>query len=249
TLLQAAAAHLQSNRQSNRQSGISPHAPYSTTPALIDRCLELAGRYQRTVAMHVAESPAERELLTGGTGPFAQSLRQLGVWREGLFPWGEAPFETLIDVLAKAPRALIVHGNDLHKNEIDRIRRHPNLSVVYCPRTHHFFKYEPHPVDRMLAAGLRVALGTDSRASNPDLNLWREVQFLLRHRGDLDPESVIKMATLAGSEAMGQTKLGRLEVGCRAVFGCVPTKCSSLEGVFADFLTQDYVPLALRSGA
>ncbi len=123
-------------------------------------------------------------------------LRSLGVWRDDLFPWGDDPFGLLIDRLSNAPRVLLVHGNDLNDAEIHCLQNHPNITVVYCPRTHDFFEYDKHPVDRMLAAGIPVALGTDSRASNPDLNLWREVQFLLQHRSDLAPDEVIRMATL-----------------------------------------------------
>ncbi len=226
-------------------SGFSPHAPYSTSREAIQSCLELAIGGKRMIAMHVAESPAERELLVNGSGPFATALKSMGVWHDGSFPWSDRPVLELIDQLSTAPRALLVHGNDLTDREIERLAKHPQMTVVYCPRTHAFFQYEPHPVARLLAAGVRVALGTDSRASNPDLNIWQEVRQLFEHRSDLDPEAVLAMATMAGADALGRSDLGRIEVGARASLAIVPTCASNIDHVFADLAVNQLVPLEL----
>ncbi|MDG2222937.1 MAG: amidohydrolase family protein [Rubripirellula sp.] len=224
----------------NGQAGISPHAPYSTPWSLIERCVDLARSTNRPLAMHVAESPAERELLRYGRGEFADSLKSFGVWRDGLFPWGDQPLTRLFQLLSRTRRSLVIHGNDLSDSEIDVMARYPNLTVVYCPRTHCFFRHSEHPVARLQAAGVRVALGTDSRASNPDLNLWKEVQHLLHHRIDLPPEDVLKMATVNGARGLGNSKHGELRAGCSAVFGGVSTAASSVEQLFADLAENEF---------
>jgi cytosine/adenosine deaminase-related metal-dependent hydrolase len=243
--LAAAAAQL----AARTDAGISPHAPYSTSREAIASCLDLAIRNNRIVAMHVAESPAERELLVRGSGPFAAALKSLGVWRDGLFPWSDHPVIDLINQLSAAPRALLVHGNDLTDAEIELLARYPQMTVVYCPRTHAFFQYDRHPVDRLLAAGVRIALGTDSRASNPDLNLWREVQHLFRHRPDLDPAAVLAMATMAGADALGRPDLGRIETGACARLGTVATSASHIDDVFADLAEHEFLTLPLTNSA
>lgn len=234
----AAAAHVERHPHG---AGISPHAPYSTPPELISRCVDFASQTGCAVAMHVAESPAERELLENGSGPFARSLQSLGLDLEGHFPWKDpSPTQSLIDLLALAPAASIVHGNDLSDEEIQRIARHPSLSVIYCPRTHAYFGHAPHPVADLLAAGIRVGLGTDSKASNPDLQLWREVQFLLKHRQDLAPESVLQMGTRNGAAAMQQDLLyGTLLPGRMATFAVVPTGASDTASLYADFALSE----------
>lgn len=232
-----------SNIRRYPQGGVSPHAPYSTSRETLGACFELARKHHRPIAMHVAESPAERELLRTGTGPFADALQSLGVWEIEQFPWPESPFLKLIEQLASAPRSLLVHGNDLNESEIRLLAEYPHITVVFCPRTHHFFRYDSHPVDQLLSSGVRVALGTDSRASNPDLNLWNEVQFLLNHRSDLDPLSVFRMATWSGSEALGRTDIGCIRPGCIAKFGMVRSDASSLEDLFGDCAMNGYEPL------
>ncbi|MFG0266744.1 MAG: amidohydrolase family protein [Rhodopirellula sp. JB055] len=218
-------------------AALSPHAPYSTPLPLIQRCVNAAQQHGVPLAMHVAESPAERQLLSHGTGPFAESLQALGLPVEKFFPWpAPAPLTQLINLLAEAPRVLMVHGNDLNETEIQRVAAHSNCSVVYCPRTHHFFQHAQHPVAELIAAGINVALGTDSRASNPDLNLWGEVQHLLHHRTDLNPMEILRMATANGADALGQsTTHGRLAVGMPANFVTVATRANQVDQLWSDF--------------
>jgi aminodeoxyfutalosine deaminase len=222
------------HNEQSESAGWSPHAPYSIWWSTIEACVQQASQHNRPLAMHVAESPAERELLESGCGPFAETLRSIGVWQDGLFPWGEQPFLKLILQLSAA-RTLIIHGNDLRSHEIQRLAQHPQMSVVFCPRTHAFFGHERHPVLEMLQSGINVALGTDSRASNPDLDLWGEVQFLLRHRQDLEPETVLKMATQNGGAALGRRRLGHIEAGLAPGLKVVSTQARNVDELYASF--------------
>ena len=228
------------HNQVHSLAGFSPHAPYSTTPQTVSNCVDTACRLNRPIAMHVAESPDERELLISGRGPFADALQAMGVWLDGIFPWDDDPFALLIKQLSNAPRGLLIHGNYLDDREIEQLAKFSKLSVVYCPRTHQFFQHTRHPLDRMLAAGIRVALGTDSRASNPDLNLWNEVRFLLNRRSDIAPHQVLQMATMNGADAMGNAKMGRIAPGCRPGLGIVESLATSIEDVFADLAVGRY---------
>jgi len=213
--LAAAEAHLAKADVVGGVAGaISPHAPYSTSIETVRRCVDLARRRNLIVAMHIAESVEERELIERGTGPFVAQLKEMGVYQASYFGHGEKGTSQYLEELARAPAALVVHGNDLQEREIELLQRNSQMSVVYCPRTHAFFGNPAHPVDRMLAAGIRVALGTDSRASNPDLSIWNEVRWLLRHRPDVHWEKVLAMATTHGADALRRPDLGRIQPGC-----------------------------------
>ncbi|MGB7343176.1 MAG: amidohydrolase family protein [Pirellulaceae bacterium] len=236
--LQAATDH----NERFTSAGWSPHAPYSTSRQAIEACVKRSAAIGRPLAMHVAESPAERELLCGGTGPFADSLRSIGVWQDGVFPWGDDPIVGLIKTLSDAPQVLLVHCNDLRKSEIDAVAMHSNLTVVYCPRTHAFFGYDRHPVAEMLRAGIPIAIGTDSRASNPDLNLWSEVQYLLNNRMDISPHDVLKMATFHGANGLGRPDKGRLAVDAKPGLGIVETNADTIDALFRDMAGNAYRP-------
>ncbi len=196
--------------------GLSPHAPYSVFPELLQRSVELATRFDAPVAMHLAETREELEFLSDGRGPFVEMLMSFGAWPEGGLPTGRRPLD-ILRVLADAPRALVVHGNYLADDEIEFIAARPQMSVVFCPRTHEFFRHEPHPWRKLLAHGANVALGTDGRGSNPDLSLWKELVFLRERFPDVAPSTLLELGTLAGARALGcEHDCGTITPGKRA---------------------------------
>ena len=195
--------------------GLSPHAPYSVAPELLARSVELAKRFDAPVAMHLAETRDELEFLAEGRGRFVEMLKSFGAWPEDGLPIGRRPLD-ILRVLSDAPRALVIHGNYLADDEIEFIAARPQMSVVYCPRTHEFFGHEPHPWRQLLARGANVALGTDGRGSNPDLSLWNELVFLRERFPDVAPSTLLELGTLAGARALGcEQDCGTITVGKR----------------------------------
>jgi len=193
--------------------GLSPHAPYSVHPELFRGLVDLAAAHRVPIAMHLAETREERQLLHDGTGPFVTFLEELGVWRPDLIPRGSRPLDYLRE-LARVETALAIHGNYLAADEIDFLSAHTNVSVVYCPRTHAFFGHAEHPWRVLLAKGVNVAVGTDSRASNPDLSLWNELLFLRALASDFEPAGLLKLGTINGAMALGLGReTGTLDAG------------------------------------
>lgn len=218
--------HLESSTPSENgiiTRGLSPHAPYSVHPDLFHQLVSLCKQHQAPLAMHLAETPAELELLANGTGELVEMLSAFGVWREGLIPKHSRILDYL-EPLADLNRGLVVHGNYLSNEDIAFLAKHPQLSVVYCPRTHAYFGHQNHPWPKLIEAGVRVALGTDSRASNPDLSLWEEVKFLRRRHPEIPPSQWISWATRHGAIALygPDTNLGTLAVGHPACFSVLP---------------------------
>jgi cytosine/adenosine deaminase-related metal-dependent hydrolase len=148
------------------------------------------------MAIHLAESLAELQLLREHAGPFAEFLKELGVWDPaGLV----ANADELLAILREAPTVLFAHGNYLSPDAA--IAR--GQSVVYCPRTHAAFGHAPHPLAALLRRGVRVALGTDSLASNPDLDMLAEARFVHARHPDVSGAALLRMLTLSGAEALG----------------------------------------------
>jgi cytosine/adenosine deaminase-related metal-dependent hydrolase len=187
----------------NRRQGISPHAPYTLTWGAFEELTSLAQEKQLPVAMHLAESPEELELLATGGGAFRDRLETAEAWDRDARPLGLTPLDYLRR-LAAAPQALVVHGNYLEAVAHQYLaQRADRMAVVYCPRTHAYFGHTDYPLAKMLAKGVRVCLGTDSRASNPDLNLFGELQFALRRHADVAPQKMLRMATTAPAGLFG----------------------------------------------
>ena len=226
-------------------SGFSPHAPYSISSRGLELVFEHAAKTSKPIAMHVAESTEERELLTTGKGPMADFLNEMGLNAADHFPWHERPFERLIHRFSGLNHVFLVHGNDLNETEIQQLANYPQITVVYCPRTHHFFRFATHPIKRLVDAGVRVVLGTDSRASNPDLDLWKEVQFVLQHHQEIEPNQVIAMGTRMPAEAFRlafgiKRPWGALSTGFSAQMGMVRTSADNHDQLFRDLSSNGY---------
>lgn len=229
--------------------GLSPHAPYSLHPDLFRGLVALANEFQAPLAMHLAETTAEGELLRHGRGEFVPFLERLGVWDSSAIPTGTRVLDYLRD-LESLSHALVVHGNYLDQDEQQFLAGKENFTVVYCPRTHAYFGHSPHPWQELQDRGTRVALGTDSRASNPDLSLWEELRFLRRKFPRVAPEILLRMATVYGAEALGQgTETGTLEPGKRADLLIVPLDSQALSDPYSHWLEQPLKnPLTVSGG-
>lgn len=202
--------------------GLSPHAPYSVHPDLYRDLVQLATEKQAPVAIHLAETRSELELLDRGTGEFVDMLQRFNAWDPRIIPRKTRPLDYLRP-LAAVRRALVIHGNYMESDELDWLADHPQVSVVYCPRTHAYFQHSPHPWRKLLDRGVNVALGTDSRGSNPDLSVWREMQFLAQTAPEVDPGTILAMGTRRGAVALGhEADSGTLEPGKCAPAACVP---------------------------
>ena len=184
------------------QSGLSPHAPYSTHWNLVEKGVEIARQTGRPLAMHLAETAGELELLAQGTGEFRELLSDFGIWRDEYFGTAREPLDYL-KLLARAPRSLVIHGNFLEQRDLEFLASQPQMTLVYCPRTHAAFRHPPHPWRRLLELGGRVAIGTDSRASNPDLSLFAELQFLASRHPEISHMELLRLGSIAGRQGLG----------------------------------------------
>ena len=218
---------------------MSPHAPYSVHPAAFEGLSRLRGKSDLPIAMHLAESPEEIELLASQTGLFRDLLVDLGAWNESTIRVGSRPLDYL-QRLAGASRSLVIHGNYLDDEEIRfAAENRDRMSVVYCPRTHAYFNHKSYPLAKMLNAGVRVALGTDSRASSPNLSLLAEMRHVAATHPDISPADVLRMGTLSGAEALGLAEeTGSLTPGKRADLAMVALESQAGSDPFEQFFVS-----------
>jgi len=201
----------------NCAAGLSPHAPYSASAPLI----VAAHRRRRHLAIHCAEVPEEQEFLRRGRGPFAELLQQLGRLPAGHRPPGVGAVRHLRALGVLGPRTQLVHCQELERGDAALLAA-TRTPVVVCPGTIEWFRRTPPPVPGWLRAGIRVALGTDSRASNVDLSMPRELLRAARCWPGLAPETLLQMATAFGGVSLGRPRLGRIARGGRADLCALP---------------------------
>ncbi|HUG18669.1 MAG TPA: amidohydrolase family protein [Planctomycetaceae bacterium] len=221
------------------QPGLSPHAPYTVHPELLDRLVTVAIEQELPVAMHLAETSCELDLLRSGSGEFRDLLERVELWPGDV--WSE--FRRVGDylrLLANAPRCLIVHGNYLNEDDFRFLETRPHMSVAYCPRTHANFGHPPHPWRKLLERGINVCLGTDGRSSNPDLDLWNEVKYLHRMNPDVSGSTLLRMTTTNGALGLGLDESGNgLAIGAPAKLALIENLTPNSSEPYAAILSPE----------
>ena len=201
--------------------GVSPHALYTVRPELMAALNAYVSQEKLPTSLHIAESAAESALTRQGEGPFAEMFRRRGI------AWDAphcSPTQYAADLGALGPRALAVHCVQQTQDDMDLFAT-TGAAIVHCPKSNAKLGAGLAPLSRWLrTGGLRVALGTDSAASNNTLDLWEEMRYalLLQRAQGQDVEAVtaaqiLRVATLGGAEALGLASLvGSLTPGKRA---------------------------------
>jgi len=198
------------------------HAPYSVAAPLCRRLAAWNWARRRPNAVHLAESPEELQFLQQGDGPLRELLKARGRWYEGYTPPGCSPAVYLEQLGFWQESDLAVHGVWL--TEADRaILARRGVFLALCPRSNRHTGVGLPDVTALLRAGVRLTLGTDSLASTPDLNLFREMQTLHAHHPEVPVAALLAMATGNGAQALGrQADLGSISPGKRAALLFLP---------------------------
>jgi cytosine/adenosine deaminase-related metal-dependent hydrolase len=147
-----------------------PHAPYSVSLPLQLQLAAQAEAHNALWAMHFMESAEETAWLQQGTGPMAELLAPLGAASPLL-----DPVTQLLQYLPQASPALLVHCTECAYPELAALAPLTNVFFALCPRSNRYIHEQAPYYDLFPWEDGRVCLGTDSLASNHDLNLWAEV--------------------------------------------------------------------------
>ncbi|MGH7628466.1 MAG: amidohydrolase family protein [Gemmatimonadales bacterium] len=189
--------------------GVSPHAPYTVSAPLY----HAVGRWARAeglpIALHLAESVAEADLLRSATGPFADAWQRRGIPLPGP---GRSPVQLVADQDLLGPDTLCIHAVQVDAPDLDRIAR-TGAAVAHCPRANRRHGHGAAPLAQLIAAGIRVGLGTDSVASVTPLDLFAEARAAQALAG-LDAGTALALGTVGGARALGlEREIGTLTAG------------------------------------
>jgi len=220
-ILREAVELIESLRHARNRAWLSPHAPYSTVPELLQRTARVAQRRNWRVSIHVAESQEEFDMFDGARGAMHEWLLRNG--RDG----GDCGLGSPVAHLARhrllGENVLAIHVNCLARGDATLLAKN-KTSVVHCPRSHEYFKHPPFQRARLTAAGVNVCLGTDSLATVcstgkqvPVLDLFAEMRALASLDPAISAGEILEMVTRRGARALGLAgKIGELSPGAFA---------------------------------
>jgi cytosine/adenosine deaminase-related metal-dependent hydrolase len=218
--LQERVEKLQSGQNDLVSLGVSPHAPYTVSDPLYHAAAEFANERRLPLAMHIAESEGENDIVVNGSGEFADRWRRRGIPVERR---ARSPIALLEKhgVLDRGP--LLIHCVRVDDADIAIMARH-RCSMSHCPASNAKFGHGIAPLLPILAAGVRVGMGSDSVASNNRMDILDEARLaVLIHRAAtrkhdaFGAHQALELATIGGARALGvESRVGSLEVGKEA---------------------------------
>jgi len=200
--------------------GISPHSPYTVSSQLFELIAQYSIINRVPLSIHAAESLAEMELLTRGTGFFSDVYDRYELeWHSPL----SSPIEYLDRLGVLSARPLLGHCVHVSDEDVRRIES-SGSSIAHCPKSNAKFGHGAAPLEKFLDAGINVGLGSDSVASNNLCDIIEESRFAAltaRNRTDtsrfIQPSEILRIATLGGAEALGlDSEIGSLDAGKQA---------------------------------
>jgi len=183
--------------------GFGPHSPYTVSEDTLARVATLAAELDAPIQIHLHETTAE----------VLQAVEASG----------ERPIDSLNRLGLLGPRTQVVHMTTAGEQDIELLSQ-TGTHVIHCPRSNMKLASGTCPVTRLQEAGVNVALGSDSAASNNTLNLFTEMQtaallakLSTLYAAALPAEDALAMATINGARALGLgDNIGSLEIGKQA---------------------------------
>jgi cytosine/adenosine deaminase-related metal-dependent hydrolase len=220
--------------------GISPHAPYTASRDLYNLASLYAEKYRMPFCTHLAESEEELAMFTKGEGALYEFLSSIG--RPMQDCTGLSPVQMVLGAGLLPKGSLLVHMNLLGAGDRELLKSTAgDFPVIHCPRTHAFFKRAPFDLKFFRESGIPVLIGTDSLASNQDLNMFSEMRAMQAAFPELDPMEILSMATTRPAAAIGMSgRLGELTSGSVADFIAIPDEGGA--GALAERVLANWMP-------
>ena len=202
---------------------LTPHAPYSVLPDLLQKIVDCNIKNETRLSIHALESEDEMNYFKDFSGNFPDFFSRLGYPKKIKY---NHPLDYLLTHFTEELKVMYVHATEAKPEDLERIKTStPDYFICLCPRSNEYI-HNKLP-DLSIFDAERLCLGTDSLASNTDLSILQEILCLQRAFPDFPLEMLLNMATCQGAEALsfdgrfGQFKRG-FQPGALLIHGFDP---------------------------
>jgi cytosine/adenosine deaminase-related metal-dependent hydrolase len=196
---------------------LAAHAPYSVAPLVLRAIKKALNRDPfAPCSIHLSESVEEIEFIRTAGGPWRALLEDVGAWDSRFVAPGVSPVQYLDESGFLDNRVLVVHGVQMTPVDLSRLASRGS-TLVTCPRSNGHTGAGAPPLEDFYASGVRIAVGTDSLASAPDLNVFAELATMRALAPSVPASSLLESATRNGARALGfDADYGTIEPGKKA---------------------------------
>ena len=226
------------------RASLAAHAPYSVAPLVLRAIRQAVDRDPfAPCSIHLSESAEEVEFIRSGGGPWRALLEELGSWDPAWVPPGGTPVQFLDESGFLDGRVLAVHGVQMSTADLDRLVAR-GTTLVTCPRSNGHTGAGAPPIEDFYNYGVRVAIGTDSLASSPDLNVFAELATMRALAPTVSAPALLDSATRQGARALGfDADFGTIEPGklARLLAVNVPADTGDVEEYLVSGIEPDQI--------
>lgn len=207
---------------------LAGHAFYTTPGEAMAEAKTWCATHARPFSLHLAEHEDEVQCLRDGGGKLYDLLRERVLPASWRAP-GKTPVQYAASLGLLSPGTMAVHCVRCDADDTATLAA-GGAAVCLCPRSNAAINVGEAPARAYAAAGIPLCLGTDSLASNTDLDVWNEADFFLK-KNIFPAKALLRMATVNGAAALGMAgRVGRLEKGLRFWYRTFPSEMIALFG-------------------
>ncbi len=191
-------------------NSLSPHAPYSVSKKMFELINEkTAGQI---ISIHNQEAAAENELYQYKTGNFLNLYKNLGIDARNFLPTGKTSMQSWMPYFTNKQKIIAVHNTFTSAQDMDNYP--PPTAYCICINANIYIENKLPPVDLLIKNNCPIALGTDSYASNRQLNMMEEIKSIQKYFPHIALQQILQWATLNGAKALGiENTFGSFEKG------------------------------------
>ena len=204
--------------QNHIGQSLAIHAPHTTSTEMIITLKKMTFQRNLPFSIHLAESDDEHFFITTGKGTWADFLTERDInFSEWALP-AATPVQYLDNLGVLDEHTIAVHLLHTDQKDLEILKKN-GAQVCLCPRSNQNLHQKLPDIEKMLTAGIKPCLGTDSLASVETLSIFDEMAFVAASFPQVDPADILEMATLSGGKALGLGhKIGSLHPDCKGIF-------------------------------
>jgi len=180
-------------------NSLAPHAPYSVSPRLFGLIANFPGN--QLITIHNQESEVENVFCQTGQGDFLRLYQALGLDISFFNGSGQRSMAGYLPHFYRNQTLLLVHNVDTREEDL-AWKGGPNLCFCLCPNANLYIGGQLPDVDLLMRNNCMIVLGTDSLASNHQLDILEEMKTLQRYFPALPTATLLQWATFNGAEAL-----------------------------------------------
>ena len=213
---QSAEKNVQHSMFNIQCSTLSPHAPYSVSPKLFELINNATANNILTI--HNQETEAEEDFIKNKIGDFLRLYEKLGIDISFYAPSGKSSLQNWWPYLKNNQSVILVHNVTTSTEDIEfakpsTINYQPStLHFCLCPNANLYITNTLPNVNMLMEQDSNIVLGTDSLASNHQLNILEEIKTLHKNFPAIKLQTMLQWATTNGAKALQmETVLGSFE--------------------------------------